>query len=266
MWPITSIFIFSVLLVLTPAQAANQTALRFCFEDVEQKPWTNTDGTGLNFELLKRVEAITGESFVIQALPWKRCIAYVASGEFDGVIGAAYSPERKQFAVVPHDEHGQELAAASLYTDNFNIFVRSDSTITWDGHQFKNLRGPIAAQAGFVIVTKLRELGLTVNEQSKTAENGLRLLTAQVVEAAVLQGQQALQLQKKDSRFAHNIKVLPLPFSKLPLHLMIAKGRYTKEPQRIQAIWHAIEKERASSSYQQREKEALHMLETKSVD
>ncbi len=246
-----------LLTAMFPGYAANKVPLRLCFEDAEQKPWTHPDGTGLNFELLKRVEAITGESFSFHALPWKRCLGYVASGEFDGVIGAAISAERKQYGVYPQDEHGRELVAANLYSTDFNIFVRRDSPITWDGRQFKNLSGQVAAQAGFVVALTLRELGYTVNEQSKTAENGLRLLHAQVVDAAVLQGHQSLQLQRKYPRFSQSLKVLPLPFSKFPLYLMIAKVRYNKDPQRIQAIWRAIEKERATISYKAREKEAL---------
>src|SRR5262245_22524601 len=33
-------------------QAAPEPPLRLCFEDVEQRPWSLPDGSGLNFELL----------------------------------------------------------------------------------------------------------------------------------------------------------------------------------------------------------------------
>jgi polar amino acid transport system substrate-binding protein len=243
------------------AHASPTIPLRFCFEDTEQQPWTMPNQTGLNFDLLKRVEALTGEQFVYQALPWKRCIAYVASGEIDGVLGAAQSAERRQFAAFPQDEKGQERSGASLYTDDFLVYLRSDSKVTWDGHQFKNVNGAIAAQAGFVVAGQLQKLGYQVNERSKTAENGLRLVLIKEVDAAVLQGPQALQLQRKDPRFNTSINVLPQPFSRLHLHLMIAKPSYAKDPKRIEAIWQAIEKVRASSAYQTHEKEVLSKLD-----
>ncbi len=251
----------SLMQISLAAHASTATPLRFCYEDIEQQPWTMPNQTGLNFDLLKRVEAITGEQFVYQALPWKRCIAYVASGEIDGVIGAAQSAERRQFAAIPQDEKGQERNGASLYSDDFLVYLRSDSKVTWDGHQFKNVTGTIAAQAGFVVAGQLQKLGYQVNERSKTAENGLRLVLMKEVDAAVLQGPQALQLQRKDPRFNTSINVLPQPFSRLHMHLMFAKPSYAKDPKRIEAIWHAIEKVRASSSYQTHEKEALSKLD-----
>ena len=76
-------------------------ALHFCFEDVDQRPWSTPTGTGLNFDLLKRVEGMLGEHFIIAPKPWKRCLEEVRRGTIDGAIGAGDSPERRQFAVFP---------------------------------------------------------------------------------------------------------------------------------------------------------------------
>lgn len=248
--------------VLALSLAGNSHAhlpLRFCFEDVQQQPWTTPDKQGLNFVLLNAVEKSLNEKFVYVALPWKRCLAYVANGEVDGVVAAVYSPERAKYALVPSHADGKERREAALYVDDFHIFVSAGSKVSWNGKQFSNLRGAVAAQAGFIVVSQLRSMGLQVDESSKTAESGLRLLAAGSVEAAVLQGRQALYHQRQDARF-RDLAKLPQAFAHVPLHLMIARPSHQKDPKRIEAIWSAIEKERASAEYQAKEKEAFERL------
>lgn len=252
---------FFALLISLISLSTHAAPLRFCFEDTAQVPWTTPDGSGLNFDLLKRVEAATGEKFQFVQLPWKRCIAYVATGEMDGVIGAVNSPEREHFAVIPRDAQGRERVSAALYTDHFRVYTRSNSSIKWDGKSFSNLKGSVAAQAGFVVVQQLRQLGVTVDDSSKSAENGLRLLLLNGVDAAVLQGEQALLLQRNDKRFRDQTRVLSIPFMSSALHLMVARPSYQQQPQRIEAIWNAIEKERASAEYQAHEKDVIGKLQ-----
>lgn len=237
-----------------PTQAA---PLKLCFEDVPQRPWTQPDGTGLNFVLLKAVEQRLGEQFDYIPLPWKRCLAYVASGEMDAVIGAANSTERSRFGRVALSANGKERVETSLYVDSFNVYVRSDSHIDWNGQQFQNMKGSVAIQAGFVVATPLREMGLEVDQSGKSTEHALRLLLAGSSSTAVLQGNQANFLLHGDERFRGKIKVLPTPFASIPMFLLASKKSYVQQSGRFEKLWAAIALERASAAYKNQEKAAL---------
>jgi polar amino acid transport system substrate-binding protein len=231
--------------------------LKLCFEDVPESPWTFADGSGLNFVLLARVKQRLGEQFEFTALPWKRCLAYVEKGEMDGVIGAAMNEQRRQYAVFPMLPDGRERSSAGLYLDFFPVFVRSGSKVGWDGQEFTHLKGGVAVQAGFVVVEALEKMGVKLDQSGKSAEHCLRLLSAGSVDAAVLQGVNAVHLARSDARFRDAVSVLPLPFANTPMHLMIARSTWRREGARIERIWDAIEKERATPEYQKREQQAL---------
>jgi polar amino acid transport system substrate-binding protein len=251
---LSQIGVFCFCLLTVPTQAA---ALKLCFEDAPQHPWTMPDGKGLNFVLLKAVADRLGEQFEYKALPWKRCMAYAESGEMDAVIGAANSPERRLFARVALSANGQDRIETSLNSDNFNVYVRNDSNIGWNGKSFQNLSGSVAIQAGFVVAAPLRAMGLEVDQSGKSAEHALRLLEAGNPKVAVLQGTHANLLLHGDQRFRGKIKVLPIPFASVPLYLMASKKSYATQADRFEKIWAAIALERESEAYKNQEKAAL---------
>lgn len=242
---------------LMPATAA---PLKFCFEDVPQTPWTQPDGTGLNFVLLKRVENRLGEQFEFKSLPWKRCLAYVASGEMDGVVAAAYSAQRAVWGVVPLLPNGEERSAARLYYDEFHVYVRSGSPVKWDGKAFANLNGSVAIQAGFVVAERLGKMGVELDQSGKSAEHGLRLLMNGSASVAVLQASQANFLIHGDPRFRGHVEVLPVPFAQVPLHLLMSRKSWQREQKRIEALWDALAIERESADYQKQEKALLQLV------
>ncbi len=242
---------------LLPGKAA---PLKFCYEDVPQTPWTQPDGSGLNFVLLKRVEKRLGEQFEFKSLPWKRCLAYVASGEMDGVVAAAYSAQRAVWGAVPLLPNGEERATARLYFDEFHVYVRHGSPVKWDGKAFANLHGSVAIQAGFVVAERLEKMGVELDQSGKSAEHALRLLMNGSASVAVLQASQANFLIHHDPRFRGQIEVLPLPFAQVPLHLLMSRKTWQREQKRIEAIWDVLAIERESPEYQKQEKALLPLV------
>lgn len=239
---------------ILPVQAA---PLKFCFEDVPQTPWTQPDGSGLNFELLKRVEARLGEQFAFTPLPWKRCLMYVANGEMDGVLGAAYSQERIHYGVFPTLPGGKEKVAARLYSDRFNVYVHTGSKVQWDGKAFANLNGSVAIQTDFVVAEQLRLMHLELDQSGKSAEHALRLLMNGSAKVAVLQAAQANRLVQNDTRFRGQVEILPVPFAEVPFYLFVSQKAWFKDAKRIGAVWDAIGLERDSPDYQKLEKALL---------
>jgi polar amino acid transport system substrate-binding protein len=224
--------------------------LKFCFEDVPQRPWTMPDGTGLNFELLHRVERLTGETFVFLPMPWKRCQEEVRNGELDGIVGAADSAERRSYADFPIAANGGIDTSTSIYEDQFNVYQRAGSETAWNGKELISPNRPVAVQSGYaVIAAMLRNQDIKINDSIKSAEDGLRFLLSGMVDVAVLQSIETEYLRKEDLRFKGAIITAATPYVILPLYLAVNHFTYARDAKRIQAIWNAIRTVRNSTEY-----------------
>jgi polar amino acid transport system substrate-binding protein len=239
---ITLFFLFNGLTFAAP--------LKFCFEDVPQRPWTQPDGTGLNFELLHRVEKLAGEAFVFLPMPWKRCLEEVRNGELDGIVGAADSAERRSFAIFPIAASGAIDTSTSIYEDQFNVYQRVGSATAWNGKELISPNRPVAVQSGYAVVAAmLREHDIKINDSIKSAEDGLRFLLNGIVDVAILQSIETEFLRKEDPRFKGAIITAASPYVVLPLYLAVNHLTYARDPKRIQAIWNAIRTVRNSTEY-----------------
>lgn len=223
--------------------------LTFCFEDVPQKPWTQTDNTGLNFELFKRVEKILGEQFVYVSKPWRRCQEEVKAGVLHGFFAGADSQERRLYSVFPSQEDGNSDPNYALYEDRYLVFLRRDGVGTWDGKKLSAGKHEILVQRGYLIAKILRERDLATNESVKSAEEALLMLASGAADVAVLQGSEAEDLVKLDPRFKQLIRIEQKPFIVLPLYLAIGLSTYQSNPQRIKNIWSAIRSVRNTPEY-----------------
>ena len=240
-------------LLLFAACCAQAAPLQFCYEDAPQPPWTMPDGSGLNFALLKQVEALTGDQFVVSRRPWARCTEETRLGRMDGMIGAADSPERRQFGIVPLQANGSADPSRALYLADANIFLRAHSGAAWDGKTLHNPRGSIITQRGYVIGAMMRARGQHVIDTVKTADEALRLLAAGSADVAVLLTQLSDEALRADPRLRGRVVKAPLPYASFPLFLLVNRASYEQDPARIEAIWNAIATVRASAAYRQLE-------------
>jgi polar amino acid transport system substrate-binding protein len=227
--------------------------LSFCFEDVEQRPWTLPAGVGLNFELLTRVEKQLGEKFEFSSKPWKRCIEEVRVGHMDGVFAAADSEERRSFAVVPTLPDGRADPNMALYSESYNVYLRVGGHASWDGNQLVMPDGSVAVQTGYIVSDLLRQRGFRVSEGFKSAADGLRLLANGAFDVAILHGHEAHELAKDDPRFRTRVTQAPIPYVVMPFFLMVGRKAYDQDPKRIEAIWRTIGAVRHSAEYQKLE-------------
>lgn len=236
---------------------ASAAPLNLCFEDVAQAPWTMPHGAGLNIDLLKRVERLTGEQFNYIARPWKRCEEETRSGVMDGMIGPSDNPRRRAFSVPPLKPDGAQDPERAMYHDHVALFLRTGSGAGWDGRNLVNPRGIAVAQRGYYTVDMLQALGQKVIDTPKSAEEGLRLLAVGAADVAVLMGRGAEESLRNDPRFHGKIELARQPFAIFDFHLMIGRKAYDKDPGRFEAIWHAIATVRATAEY--RRLEAAHV-------
>ena len=246
------------LCIASAAHAGPQKPLALCYEDVPQFPWTNPDGTGLNFELLKRVEKQLGEQFRYEVKPWKRCIEEVRAGVMDGVIGAADSPERRSFGAVATLPNGQIDHRAALYEESYRIFTRVGSAAAWDGHTLRTPDGAVLVQSGYQIAELLRQRGFKPVESARSAEDGLRMLAAGSYDVAALYGTEAEAMARADPRFTGKIVQAPTTYSDWSMYLLISRKTFEADKKRIHAIWRAIRTVRESEEYRKLESATRH--------
>lgn len=238
------------------AHAAKGPPLRLCYEDVDQRPWSTPGGTGLNFELLKKVELLLNEQFTYSPKPWKRCLSELKLGQVDAVIGAADAVNRRDWSRIPQLPDGSEDPARAMFEDAALVFLRVGGNASWDGRALLAPGKAVVVQSGYLVAQQLREKGYDPHENVKSAADALRMLAAGGFDVAILQGLEASRLAQEDPRFKGRVQQAQLPFSTVNLHLMVARAAYQRDPQRIEAIWQAIGAVRQSRDYRQLEEAA----------
>lgn len=239
-----------ILLAWHTSSAQTVTPLKLCFEDTPQAPWTMPDGTGLNIELLKRVELQLGEKFEFSAKPWKRCLDELKTGVQDGVFGSAVSAERRQFALFPSNPDGSDDSSAALNEDHARVYIRNGSKVSWDGKNLINVNQPVLVQRAYLVANILQQKGFQVREV-RTIHEALQLLASGKAEVAILQGADAENLVKLDSNYRQKILSITPHFLYLAMYLPINQQTYARDPARIQAIWNMIRQVRATPEYKQ---------------
>jgi polar amino acid transport system substrate-binding protein len=241
------------LLAAMAAPWARAAPLHFCYEDVAQPPWTLAGDGGLNITLLKQVAAATGEKFIMSRRPWTRCLEETRLGRMDGIVAAADTPERRQFVMPPLLPDGTADAAKAVHQTRVSIFLRSGSGAAWDGKTLHNPRGSVITQRGYFIGDLMRKRGQRVIDTIKSSEEALRLLVAGTADVAVLMEHSTQSMLRDDPRFRGQVALAPLPYTEMPLFLLINRERYARDPARIEAIWNAVAVVRASPAYRKLE-------------
>jgi polar amino acid transport system substrate-binding protein len=243
-------------LALLAAASASASALKLCYDDVPQAPWTMPDETGLNLELLKRVEKHLGEQFHYASKPWRRCLEEARNGVIDGIIGGADSVDRREYAVLPLLPNGQGDPEQALYSDHYLVFIRKGSGASWNGRQFINLKGDVVAQRGYIVVEELRQRGHSVRDSIKSPEEGLRMLMVGSADAVVVLGVEAEEKLASNPQYQARIEQAKMVYSSVPLYLLISRRTYEADPHRINRVWQGIRTVRASAAYRKLEEAA----------
>lgn len=98
--------------------------------------------------------------FIIDRLPWRRCIAQVESGTYDGAIGMGWNDERNAKYYFPEAGNGAPNVYFRIRNVNYPIYVHTSSELSWDGKQFSHVKLGIVAPKGYLVEHKLKELNV----------------------------------------------------------------------------------------------------------
>ncbi len=234
-----------LLMAAAPASAYAVTKVSLCFENKLVAPWRTPERSGLNFELLKRVEAKLDISFSYELLPWKRCLAKLKSNEVDGAFSVSFSDERREYGAFPggasHDSKKR------LHTARYFLLRKKGSTVDWDGKQFHGLDGKVAFQLGYSVGDLLRAMRLPVDESSDSSHNvGRKVLTGRVAAAAMMDSDVAALMA---GPLAPQLDVAATPLLEKPYYLMLSHALVKARPELAERIWKSIEEVRNGREY-----------------
>lgn len=221
------------------------TKLTFCFENKLVLPWRAQDHSGLNFELLDRVEDRLSLNFNYLQLPWKRCLAKLQANEVDGAFTVSFSQERRAFGAFPGDTHAD--VKRRMHYARYFLLRKKGSKADWDGKQFLNIDGKIAFQLGYSVGDMLRAHKMPVDESNDTAYNvGRKVLTGRVAAAAVMDSDAAILMR---SPLASKLELDETPLVEKPYFLMLSAALVKAKPELAERIWRAVEEVRDSKEY-----------------
>ncbi|MET1079994.1 MAG: transporter substrate-binding domain-containing protein [Pseudomonas sp.] len=224
--------------------------LTFCYEDKDSFPWVMTDGSGLNQELLILVEQALGLRIQRQAMPWKRCLAGLEQGHYDGAFAASFKTERLAMGVYPSLPNGQLDESRRLHTSAYSLYRRTGTTVNWNGEAFSGLSGKIGSLSGFSIVDFLLSHGAEVDETSRDPLALLNMLKGKRIQAAALQSLRADFVLKAHPELALTLEKLPQPLESKAYYLMLSKALVRERPELAQRLWNEIARQRESPPYQ----------------
>lgn len=224
--------------------------LTLCYEDQDSYPWVMEDGSGLNLQLLRLVEQALHGQFTFVAVPWKRCLAGLAQGTYDGAFAASFKAERLGLGRYPLDADGRLDERKRLHTSIYSLYRRKGSAVSWNGQEFRQLQGRIGSLSGFSIVDFIRAQGAEVDETNRDPLALLRMLSHKRIEAAALQSLRGDFVLQANPDLAAKLEKIELPLEDKAYYLMLSNGYVASNPEQAAALWDEIERQRESPTYQ----------------
>lgn len=244
--------VYCLLCLAAGVSQAAQPVLTLCHEDQDSYPWVMTDGSGLNLQLLGLVEQALALRFVYVSVPWKRCLAGLEQGLYDGAFAASFKQERLRMGHYPRDGEGRVDEGRRLHTSRYALYRRIGGAADWDGQRFSPSTRRVGSLSGFSIGDLLLAHGLEVDESSRDPLAVLQMLLHARVDAAALQTQRGDFLLQAHPHLAQRLEKLPQPLEEKAYYLMLSDALLTRHPALAEAIWDEVRHQRESPAYQVR--------------
>lgn len=106
--------------------------IKICWEPYEPFQMKKGDKhVGIDFEILEAIAGKMSCKIKYEEVPWKRCLAGMESGEYDGAGSASKNPEREKFA---------HFTDAYITTANA-LFVAAENVNKWKIAKFEDITG-----------------------------------------------------------------------------------------------------------------------------
>lgn len=226
---------------------ATSAELVFATGDRDNYPWKFIDGRGADTKLIETAAINLGHTAKIVYLPWKRCLANMKNSLVDGCYAASFKEERLEDGVYPMS-NGQHDDTKQIHSSSYSLYVRTDSTVDWDGESFLNLEGGIGVNVGYSIISKIKNTGAPIVEVSST-ENMFKMLIAERLDGVAGLTPESDYILINNLKFATKIRKVEIPLQFKPYYLMFSHKMNKNSPDLVNAFYKEIEKIRDSNKY-----------------
>lgn len=236
-----------------PVQAEN---LRFCYEDKQLRPYyfgdnnlIPTERPGATIEHLQFLtRQVPNLALKLERLPWKRCLAKLASGEVDAVVGS-YSKERETIGVFPRDAKQRPDPKRAFAEHQTCLVTRTDANWSWNGQQFVGINQVVVARSLGYAPLKSPDQQKIIMHYTLSGTMDLDLLERGRVNAITtlcrIAGENAVTPAVRE----RNLKVLMPPLYSNTGYLIFSHQFYQRQPAVAEQLWHLLSKEKGTAIY-----------------
>ncbi|USX27689.1 hypothetical protein NHH73_05125 [Oxalobacteraceae bacterium OTU3CINTB1] len=235
-------------LMLAVSVRAAPLDLTVCVFDQPFSPMTFPDGCGQSLELLRRASALQPVAVRQLVAPRSQCMNRLRNGQVNAML-AAFTPERTAYGAYPM-KGAQPDPGRGVGELNFSVFRRQGDTVDWDGQRFIGLgRQPVGAQPDLLHMPMLREMDVVIDDSGSSVDQVFAKLAGKRVAAVVTERDEGGELMAR--KYRGQIEMLPAPFQKTPIYLIVNKDFYQKHQPQVEAYWQAIAQARLTPGFRQ---------------
>lgn len=254
-------FLLVLLLLPQTLRAEGKTTLRLCYQLQDHPPFTlpannaQAPGPGILLELIQAAATESQLAIAWQRLPWKRCILALQKGEVDGIFPTIWQAERDAWGQFPGRDRQRDLPVQRqyrLWQADYPIATRRDTSLSWDGQRFANLKYGLNSPLGYLTHQRLADLGALANV-SLQPEKALQLVASGRLDGFVIERNISLALIK-ELQLQEQLQFLPLPLLQADWHLPLSHPFYQRHPQLAMRFWQALGQQRETREAELRQR------------
>jgi len=219
--------------------------LRICETERELQPISSPKGDAPGQKLVRAAAQAMGDRVTFTPLPWRRCIADLRHGHYDGAIGVV--PTETFLTTLKFPETGGVPdPRRSLGDLSFVVVRRIGAAPSWDGNRFTGLDLPVLYDAASQIVTqKLKRLGAPA-EPVPLAESQMIDMLHRGRSDIAIGRRDMIEALLRAPETAGDVEMLPQPFVQAPAYLAFGSPFAESSPGYADRLWDEVGRLRAT--------------------
>ncbi|MBN3563739.1 substrate-binding periplasmic protein [Aliamphritea spongicola] len=228
--------------LLCPILAPAQENLRIGFNNVDSFPYFLGKGEalasppGISVDLINYVSEELQLNIDYQRMPGQRVLQSLKRGDLDAAFIFSYKEARREFGVFPMKD-GKVDTERRMDTLSYVLYRPVSSKLNWNGSDFEQLNGSLAAKLNYSIVADIKKKSIEVVEGRSTSQL-FSMLAAKRVEGVV--DQEAIADAYLQKQQTSKFEKARLPLAEKHYYLIFSHQFAEKNPQITESIWDLV--------------------------